>query len=39
MTGYLDLGVSEVHVMPMSGDPVAFVENLGEHVIPRLAGR
>jgi alkanesulfonate monooxygenase SsuD/methylene tetrahydromethanopterin reductase-like flavin-dependent oxidoreductase (luciferase family) len=39
MTGYLDLGVGEVHVMPMTGDPVAFVENLGEHVIPHLAGR
>jgi F420-dependent oxidoreductase-like protein len=39
MTGYLDLGVSEVHVMPMDVDPVAFVENLGEHVIPHLAGR
>jgi F420-dependent oxidoreductase-like protein len=38
MTGYLDLGVSEVHLMPMSDDPVAFVENLGEHVIPHLAG-
>jgi F420-dependent oxidoreductase-like protein len=39
MTGYLELGVSEVHVMPMSGDPVVFVENLGEYVIPHLAGR
>ncbi|MCW2699488.1 MAG: Phthiodiolone/phenolphthiodiolone dimycocerosates ketoreductase [Blastococcus sp.] len=39
MTGYLDLGVTDVHVMPMDGDPLAFVENLGEHVIPHLAGR
>jgi hypothetical protein len=39
MTGYLDLGVSEVHVMPIGVDPVAYVENLGEHVIPHLAGR
>ena len=39
MTGYLELGVSAVHLMPMSGNPVAFVENLGEHVIPHLAGR
>jgi F420-dependent oxidoreductase-like protein len=39
MSGYLDLGVTEVHVMPMDVDPVAFVDNLGEHVIPHLAGR
>jgi F420-dependent oxidoreductase-like protein len=39
MTGYLALGVTEVHVMPRGGDPVAFVENLGEHVLPHLAGR
>jgi F420-dependent oxidoreductase-like protein len=39
MTGYLDLGVGEVHVMPMGVDPVGFVENLGEHVLPHLAGR
>jgi F420-dependent oxidoreductase-like protein len=39
MTGYLTVGVSEVHVMPTGGDPVAFVENLGEHVLPHLAGR
>jgi len=39
MDGYLALGVTEVHVMPMDGDPVGFVENLGEHVIPHLAGR
>ena len=39
MTGYLDVGVTEVHVMPMGVDPVGYVENLGEHVIPQLAGR
>jgi hypothetical protein len=39
MTPYLDLGVSEVHVMPIRVDPVGYVENLGEHVIPHLAGR
>jgi F420-dependent oxidoreductase-like protein len=38
MTGYLAVGVTEVHVMPSGGDPVAFVENLGEHVLPHLAG-
>jgi F420-dependent oxidoreductase-like protein len=39
MDGYLALGVTDVHVMPMDDDPVAFVDNLGEHVIPHLAGR
>jgi F420-dependent oxidoreductase-like protein len=39
MAGYLEVGVTDVHVMPMDGDPVGFVENLGEHVIPHLAGR
>ena len=37
MAAYAALGVTEVHVMPMDGDPVRFVENLGEHVIPRVA--
>jgi F420-dependent oxidoreductase-like protein len=37
MAAYAALGVSDVHVMPMDGDPVAFVRNLGEHVIPRIA--
>ena len=37
MAAYATLGVTEVHVMPMDGDPVGFVENLGEHVIPRVA--
>ncbi len=39
MTGYLALGVTEVHVMPRDRDPLGFVENLGEHVLPHLAGR
>jgi F420-dependent oxidoreductase-like protein len=39
MTGYLDLGVTEVHLMPLDGNPLGFVENLGEHVIPHLTGR
>jgi alkanesulfonate monooxygenase SsuD/methylene tetrahydromethanopterin reductase-like flavin-dependent oxidoreductase (luciferase family) len=38
MTRYAVLGVTEVHVMPMDGDPLGFVENLGEHVIPQLDG-
>jgi F420-dependent oxidoreductase-like protein len=33
---YAAVGVSEVHVMPWSGDPVPFIEGLGEHVVPRL---
>ena len=37
MAGYRELGVTEVHVMPPGGQPVAFVENLGEHVVPHLA--
>jgi len=30
-------GVDEVHVMPMQGDPVGFVRDLGTHVVPRLS--
>ena len=37
MAGYAAVGVSEVHVMPLAGDPLGFVRNLGEHVIPRIA--
>jgi F420-dependent oxidoreductase-like protein len=36
MKAYADLGVQEVHVMPLQGDPVGFVRALGEHVVPRL---
>ena len=39
MDGYLAVGVTEVHVMPLDGDLLGFVENLGEHVVPHLAGR
>ena len=38
MRALADIGVDEVHVMPLQGDPVAFVRSLGEHVVPRLAG-
>ena len=38
MAAYAAVGITEVHVMPMHGDPVGFVENLGAHVIPRVAG-
>ena len=37
MTAYAAVGITEVHVMPMDGDPLGFVRNLGEHVIPRVA--
>ncbi len=37
MRPLVDVGFTEVHVMPLGGDPVAFVEGLGEHVVPRLA--
>jgi F420-dependent oxidoreductase-like protein len=37
MAGYAALGITQVHLTPHD-DPVAFVENLGEHVIPRIAG-
>ena len=33
---FADVGVTEVHVMPVTGDPVAFVDGLGRHVVPRL---
>ena len=38
MTAYAAVGITEVHVMPMDGDPLGFVRNLGEHLIPRVAG-
>ena len=37
MHALADVGVDEVHVMPLQGDPVAFVRALGEHVVPRLS--
>jgi F420-dependent oxidoreductase-like protein len=41
MRGLVDVGVQEVHVMPLpptsSADPVGFVRALGAHVIPALA--
>lgn len=36
MARYAAVGVDEVHVMPLTGDPVAFIDGLGEHVIPHL---
>jgi F420-dependent oxidoreductase-like protein len=37
MRALADVGVDEVHVMPLEGDPVAFVRSLGEYVVPRLS--
>jgi F420-dependent oxidoreductase-like protein len=37
MHALADVGVDEVHVMPLQGDPVAFVRSLGEHVVPHLS--
>ena len=37
MADYAALGVTDVHVMPFGPDPVGFVRQLGEHVVPRLA--
>lgn len=36
MRRYVDVGIGEVHVMPFTGDPVAFVQGLGEHVVGQL---
>ena len=36
MAGYARLGVETVDLMP-TGDPVAFVERVGDEIIPRLA--
>ena len=37
MRRYADIGVDEVHVMPSTPDPVAFIDGLGAHVVGRLA--
>lgn len=38
MRALAGLGVQEVHVMPLRGDPLGFVRALGEHVVPVLQG-
>jgi F420-dependent oxidoreductase-like protein len=38
MSRYADIGIEEVHVIPFTPDPVAFVDGLGEHVVPRISG-
>ncbi|HEX3794368.1 MAG TPA: LLM class F420-dependent oxidoreductase [Acidimicrobiales bacterium] len=37
MGAYADLGVDMVEVMPMGPDPVAFVAQLGDTIVPRLS--
>jgi F420-dependent oxidoreductase-like protein len=37
MRGYADIGVDEVHVMPFAPDPAAFVDGLGEHIVPGIS--
>jgi len=36
MAAYAEIGVEQVHVMPLTGDPVRFIDGLGEHVIAAL---
>jgi F420-dependent oxidoreductase-like protein len=38
MRGYAEIGIEEVHVMPFTPDPVAFIDGLGEHVVPQISG-
>ncbi len=38
MRAYAAIGVAQVHVMPFTGDPVAFVDGLGAHVVDGLEG-
>jgi F420-dependent oxidoreductase-like protein len=38
MHQYAEVGIQEVHVMPIGVDPVAFIEGLGEHVIGQISG-
>jgi len=37
MRRFGQVGVEEVHVMPMTDDPAGFVRGLGDHVVPHLA--
>ncbi|HXZ73297.1 MAG TPA: LLM class flavin-dependent oxidoreductase, partial [Streptosporangiaceae bacterium] len=38
MRHYADAGIEEVHVMPFTGDPAAFIHGLGQNIAPHLAG-
>ncbi len=37
MRGYAEVGIEEVHVMPFTAHPAAFVDGLGNHVVPQLS--
>ena len=36
MRDYVAIGIDEVHVMPLTGDPVAFIHGLGDNVVSQL---
>jgi F420-dependent oxidoreductase-like protein len=36
MASYAQVGIEEVHVMPLAADPVGFIDGIGAHVIPHL---
>lgn len=36
LAGYAAIGINQVHVMPMGGDPVAFIDAMGSYLVPRL---
>ena len=36
MRGYAEVGIDEVHVMPLTGDPVEFIHGLGDNVVSQL---
>ncbi len=37
MRSFADVGVDEVHVMPFTGDPVPYIQGLGDHVVGELS--
>jgi F420-dependent oxidoreductase-like protein len=37
MRGFAGVGIEEVHVMPFTGEPVAYVQGLGDHVMGALS--
>jgi F420-dependent oxidoreductase-like protein len=36
MRGFAAVGIDEVHVMPFAGDPVAYVQGLGDNIMSEL---
>jgi len=36
MRGFAGVGIDEVHVMPFTGEPVAYIRGLGDHVMGEL---